>query len=115
MNHNPHNLKKGDIVIADKNHRNGYKVVILGFTPNYVYATVHGFGEPETKTWEIMTSRLSPLQIEINKQKPQDKLQKEVECGANWQVISNGSLTELRCRHCGVYVTNGGTPKCLKK
>jgi hypothetical protein len=39
---------------------------------------------------------------------------KEVECGANWQLYTNGSIGSLKCRKCGVYVTNGGTPKCLK-
>ena len=46
---------------------------------------------------------------------PEDKMIKETECGASWQVITNGAMTKLKCRHCGVYVVNGGTPKCLKQ
>lgn len=49
------------------------------------------------------------------KEPPKDKMQHEVKCGANWQLILHGgNLGVLKCRHCGVYVTEGGTPKCLK-
>ncbi len=49
------------------------------------------------------------------KEPPKEKMQQEVQCGANWQLMTNGSIGVLKCRHCGVYVTEGGTPKCLKK
>jgi len=35
-------------------------------------------------------------------------------CGASWQLLTNGAIGKLKCRVCGVYVTDGGTPKCLK-
>ena len=37
----------------------------------------------------------------------------ENDCGASWQLFTNGSIGKLKCRLCGVYVVNGGTPKCL--
>ena len=42
------------------------------------------------------------------------KMQLQEKCGASWQVITNRAMTKLQCRHCGVVVVNGGTPKCLK-
>lgn len=33
-------------------------------------------------------------------------------CSANWQLYTNGSIGKLKCRVCGVYVTDGGTPIC---
>ena len=65
MNHNKHNLKVGDIVIADKNYRGGYEVKIISFTPIQMFALVgapDGSGHP----WEIMTNRLSPKITEVN-------------------------------------------------
>ncbi len=48
--------------------------------------------------------------------KPNPKfLQKETICDANWQLYTNGAIGHLKCRKCGVYVTDGGTPKCLMK
>ncbi len=42
-----------------------------------------------------------------------DNMQFQVKCNANWQLYTNGSIGKLKCRKCGVYVINGGTPKCL--
>ena len=42
-----------------------------------------------------------------------EEMQMEVECGASWQVLSNGAFTRLKCRKCGVIIKDGGTPKCL--
>ncbi len=55
------------------------------------------------------------MKQELSKEPPKEKMQQEVQCGANWQLMTNGSIGVLKCRHCGVYVTEGGTPKCLKK
>lgn len=46
----------------------------------------------------------------------EDKMMKtfQTKCDASWQLYTNGSIGKLKCRVCGVYVVNGGTPKCLK-
>jgi hypothetical protein len=59
MNHNPLNLQPGETVVLDKEFRNTSEVVIQGFTPLKMYATVHKPGEPD-KTWQVMTGRLTP-------------------------------------------------------
>lgn len=54
MNHNKHNLKRGQKVILD----NKYPVKIHSFTPNEMFAKVYnniGY------SWEVMTNRLKPL------------------------------------------------------
>ena len=36
-------------------------------------------------------------------------------CGASWQTITiSGVMYQTKCRICGVYVTEGGTPKCKR-
>lgn len=52
FNHNPHNLKVGQIVILDRRH----EVTIVSFTPLYMFAKV----KDKTGKWNTMTLRLSP-------------------------------------------------------
>lgn len=50
----------------------------------------------------------------MSKQKEQPKIVFAERCKANWQVINiNGSVYHIKCRRCGTYVAEGGTPKCL--
>lgn len=56
-----------------------------------------------------------PVSADENKNPTSDKTQQQVMCGASWQLYTDGAVGKLKCRICGVYVTNGGTPKCLKQ
>jgi len=72
--------------------------------------------ELSKETEESLTEFINQVKSrEITKTPSKEQTQLQEECGANWQLITNGTLGKLRCRHCGVYVVNGGTPKCLKK
>lgn len=61
MNHNPHHLQVGDIVIIDEGFSNSGEVRICDFTSEKMFATI---SEPDNKdesdTWEVMTYRLTP-------------------------------------------------------
>lgn len=64
---------------------------------------------------EETKENLISLKEKLNFETPgKDKTQLETRCGASWELLTNGSLGKLRCRYCGVYVVQGGTPKCLK-
>lgn len=64
MNHNKHNLQVGEKVCLDENYANSSHVIIDGFTPMSMYATVHAAGsdpdDPESY-WQVMTVRLTPI------------------------------------------------------
>jgi CDP-diacylglycerol pyrophosphatase len=77
MNHNPLNLKIGEIVnldhkIGDKEYRS-HQVTILNFSPNKLFATVtNNVPEKEKKIrdcWEVMTNRLSKTKESIRNEK----------------------------------------------
>lgn len=61
MIHNRYGFKIGDICIVDAEHPNWNKVKIIRFTPNEMFATIHLVCEDESKTWDTMTNRLSPI------------------------------------------------------
>jgi hypothetical protein len=54
-NNNPFDLAKNHHVILDKK----YKVQIVDFTPNFLFATVKNIGE-DKEGWQVMTNRLLP-------------------------------------------------------
>ncbi len=57
MNHNKLNLQVGETVILD----NRYEVFIVGFTPNFVFATVKNDEKTDdADCWQVMTNRLKP-------------------------------------------------------
>lgn len=60
MNHNPHNLKEGQIVILDKDFNNAIEVGIDSFTPSEMFAIVYNKNEVPLVKYPIMTYRLSP-------------------------------------------------------
>jgi hypothetical protein len=71
MNHNPHKLKKGQRVALDADFTNSSEVVIDGFTPNEMFATVYDAKRTGADPWRVMTLRLSPL---ANSKSEKDKL-----------------------------------------
>ncbi len=60
--HNPHNLIIGQRVVLDKGYSNSSEVVIKDFTPMKIITTVTD-GENSSNEWQVLTYRLSPLQI----------------------------------------------------
>lgn len=59
MNHNPHDLKRGDEVIMDERHL----VKINNFTPLFLIATVEEvdkISECSDNSFQVMTYRLTP-------------------------------------------------------
>lgn len=69
INHNKYNLGIGDVVMLDGKYRTGSKVVIIDFTPNKMFATVHGCESSIDDSWQVMTARLTPIIDNENKQK----------------------------------------------
>jgi hypothetical protein len=63
MNHNKYNLMVGQIVILDANYQNKSEVGIHAFTPNEMYATVYAKNDTGRDMWQVMTNRLSPIEI----------------------------------------------------
>ena len=43
---------------------------------------------------------------------PEGSNTSRVPCRASWQLYTNGGTGKLKCRVCGVYVVDGGTPIC---
>lgn len=63
-NHNKYDLKVGQNVILDKKFNNSSIVRILGFTPQFLFATVQAIDENNelvNKPWQTMTNRLTPI------------------------------------------------------
>jgi len=47
--------------------------------------------------------------------KPESKyLRKSKFCKSNWLAIKGNNEYLVRCKTCGVYLMNGGIPKCLQ-
>lgn len=61
MNHNPHNLKEMQTVILDKGWITASEVIIIFMTEKALYSRVMGLNDSPSDSWEVMTSRLSPL------------------------------------------------------
>lgn len=57
INHNPQNLKVGEVVMLDADFNNPSSVTIVDFTPSGMFAVVRS-NEVE---WEVMTSRLTRI------------------------------------------------------
>lgn len=68
MNHNPHNLRPGDLVTLDSSFNNTSRVVIQQFTPNKLFARVYS-PENENEIWSVMTYRLTPINHESKETK----------------------------------------------
>lgn len=64
MNHNPFNLKIGQVVILDKDFNNSSEVVIKSLSPNGMFASISAHDEEDTGDWywQVMTARLSPIE-----------------------------------------------------
>ena len=58
MDWNKYNFKVGDRVVLDKKYNNSSEVVVIGFTPNKMFATVQSDSGDK---WQTMTTRLSPI------------------------------------------------------
>jgi len=62
MNNNKYDLKIEQLCWLDANYQNKSQVVIVEFTPNKMFATVHPKNNPWDK-WQVMTNRLSPIEF----------------------------------------------------
>jgi hypothetical protein len=58
MEWNKYNFKNGDRVVLDKKYNNRSEVVVIGFTPNKMFATVQS---DDGDKWQTMTIRLTPI------------------------------------------------------
>ncbi len=61
--HNPHNLKKGDIVRLDKGKANSSLVQIISLSePAAMFCCVRGYNidKGSFPEWDVMTNRLTP-------------------------------------------------------
>ena len=61
MKYNIYNFTVGEIVILDADFRNWSKVKIKAISPNGMFATIHDPCEDESKAWDVMMNRLSPV------------------------------------------------------